>query len=136
MIKKILLIAVVLIGSTKVYGASYDTQFEDWRSTASFATVFTNTLIATGTIYVDMITVTSGSVSDSQLILWDSTSTHFGASRSTFSAVYDLKTSGVSYNVKKTFFKGFGINKTGLSSIDIKWQYPYSVPVGNEKLGY
>ena len=131
------ILSLIFVGlmSVPVFASAYSEQFEDWRSTVAISPNI-QVIITTGIVYVDRIIVSSGSGVFSSCVLFDATGTALGITITTKTHVMNTSETGTVFYIQKTFKKGFGYWSNGTADLDIKWNYPYSIPVGKESLGY
>ena len=125
---KLFLLGVLMVASilTRVSAEEYT----EWRST-QIVSAGTNLVIATGAIYLYDITVTSAA-DGSTFRFFNSTAAPIVTSTST---LYDTGTKGITYPIGKKLSKGFMYTTTGLSQLDIRWDWILSIPSGQETRG-
>ena len=131
--KKILLIAFVLMSATKVFASVNAREYKLWRSSETAATA-TNVLIATGNIFVHDILVTSGTTVSALFTYFNSSTTDLGVPRST-SSTFDIDTTGDYFVVDDLLSAGFLFTKTGTGHLRIRWDWLIGPNAGEEFKG-
>lgn len=132
--KKILFLLGLIFISFNVYAyASFENKGEwmEWRSTQTCSSV-SNVVVATGTVYIaDIIVSSSGA--NSFLQISNSSTTTSMVNRST-SVAYDVSSSGVIYPYRTSLTQGLNFTKTGNSCVRIYWEW-YTIPNGKYSEG-
>ena len=124
-----------LLFSASLSHAAFNNNYgiwNEWRSTETCSSV-SNLIIATGTVFVAEVIVTSGSAG-SFLTLSNSSTTLPIVTRTT-STARDVSSAGITYPVRTTFKQGLNFTKTGAACVRIHWEWYMEVPTGKENEG-
>lgn len=137
--KRLAVFVLILLSAKMAHGGCFDenTNFSLYRTTI-IAGAWTNALVATSPVCIAEIEVTSAVVGSSFQIF---NSTWANGKQST-SAVYDTSSSLNRYEPRfilsigtTTDTDGFMFTSIGGSTIVVKWDWLYSIPVGQEAKG-
>jgi len=130
--KKVLLaLSLVFLSIGFIQARSEGGRFEIWRSTENEGPI-DHVPVATGSIYVARIVVTSGTTG-SIFQLYNSSSTDPGVDRST-SAEYSAATAIV-YPFNRVYERGLAWTIDGGATIEIHWDWINNAPAGQENRG-
>ena len=117
---------IVLVLSCGYVHAREELKYNNWRSTEIVGAA-TNVLVATGTIYLKDIQITSGTVTTGTFQYFTATNTIVDVTRSS-SIVYDVDSIEPTIPLDELLPGGFFYTTTGSVQIRVRWDWPYGAP--------